>query len=266
EHRSRPVRRDRAHRPLQVVVRTPRRQPRCGRSRVPRALQPYGLGQRLTVLERLRAVVAVRLDQMPHRLRLIRKLLAATGETHQPESRGPLPLGGHRRRWHTASSAWRDGAATRNRCMGSSLRCREGLMAVATCGRGTQHSRHLGTMIARTAYRRPCQNTGLTVLRTATNTPLTADPSVLACGPDSPVSLNVSELVGGRSWWTWERGGLAAARFLARAGCGNGDKRLGASPSVDGRHMAIHGAERASLTWRSCPSRVRLISASGAVR
>ena len=65
-------------------------------SLVPRALQPYGLGQRLTVLDRLRGVVAVRLDQMPHRLRLIRKPLATTGETHQPESGGTLHLGGHR--------------------------------------------------------------------------------------------------------------------------------------------------------------------------
>src|SRR5438093_882579 len=107
-------------------------------SLVPRALQPYGLGQRLTVLDCLRGVVAVRLDQMPHRLRLIRKPLATTGETHQPASGGTLPLGGHRGRGHTASSAWRDGAATRNRCMGSSLRRREVLMAVSTCGRGTQ--------------------------------------------------------------------------------------------------------------------------------
>src|SRR5262249_49853346 len=120
-------------------------------------------------------------------------------ETHQPESGGTLHLGGHRSRWHTASSAWRDGAATRNRCMGSSLRCREVLMAVATCGRGTQHSRHLCTMRARTACRRPGQTTGLSVLRTATNNPLTAYPSGHACAPDRPVLLNVSELVGGRS-------------------------------------------------------------------
>src|SRR5262249_42727246 len=95
------------------VVHTLRRRPRCGLALVPRALQPYGLGQRLTVLERLRGVVAVRLDHMPHRLRLIRKPLAATGETHQPESGGPLPLGGHRGRWHLASSAWRNGTAQR---------------------------------------------------------------------------------------------------------------------------------------------------------
>src|SRR5262249_53961646 len=59
QQRSPTVRLPRAHHPLQVVGRTLRRHPRCGRSRVPRALQPYGLGQRLTVLDGLREVIAV---------------------------------------------------------------------------------------------------------------------------------------------------------------------------------------------------------------
>ena len=64
----------------------------------PRVREPHGLDERLTMLRGLRGVVTVRLHPMPHGLRLIRKPLAATGETHLLDRGGALDLGGHRGR------------------------------------------------------------------------------------------------------------------------------------------------------------------------
>ncbi len=92
-----------------------RPRPRGWRSRLPRAREPHSLGERLTMLRGLRGLVTVRLHQMPHGLRLIRKPLAATGETHLLERGDALDLGGHRGRWHAASSTSCDRSGRRRR-------------------------------------------------------------------------------------------------------------------------------------------------------
>jgi hypothetical protein len=53
---------------------------------------------------------------MPHGLRLMRKPLAATGETPLLERGEALDLGGHRGRWHAVSSTSCDRSGRRRRC------------------------------------------------------------------------------------------------------------------------------------------------------